>query len=782
LLSALLVSSLLVLSAGALVLPWRREPLASAAVWLPGVATQLLCLWLARRGRGQLAAHLYTWPSLMAVSLLVWMCDGAFYAFAAGYGVVVVAGTLVLGARLGAVVAAVALASIVGRAFAVEGGWAPVPWAESSPADAAASLIITTLTLYVLGTAAARTFAGALGQLVVQAKDTQAQRALLEAAETLGGSGSWEWNLVSGEVRWSPNLYRILRAQLTETPSSQLFISRVHPDDRARVTAQALRMTSENTLEVSEYRLQFPDGAVRLASTLGLVIEKGRRAVGVMTDITEQRATQQEKAVTELVLKRALDATRAAVWSFDAKTGQLTWSAALREFLGYGDDVPASLEAYYKRVHPQDVQGEKDRAAAHLAGHGPPPSPYRIVRPDGVTRWILSYVSQVAEATFVGVNIDITETRQLEDQLAQAKKVDLLGQLAGGIAHDFNNLLTVIRLATELLPEGEGAQEILSAADRATGLTRRLLALSRHSDTAPQAIDLVSLLSDLGPVLQRLLGERIRLKVELPPGPVPVWSTASDLESILVNLVVNARDAMEQGGDLVIRLRTQPGEEAGTEQVVLEVEDFGVGMTADTLARAFDPFFTTKRPGQGTGLGLAVVQRAVRSAGGTVRAQSVLGKGTVFSVTLPRHLGPVTAHLAEASPTAVSPRATRLRVLLVEDDPLVARSVSSMLAHLGADAEWRDNARTAIDLLREQPVQFNLIITDMVLGVGNGLDILRFVSEQRLAVPLILMSGYNPEEMPRDVTDVRWRFLAKPFSKHHLDTLMAGLLPGWTAR
>jgi CheY-like chemotaxis protein len=335
--------------------------------------------------------------------------------------------------------------------------------------------------------------------------------------------------------------------------------------------------------------------------------------------------------------------------------------------------------------------------------------------------------------------------------------MEAVGQLAGGIAHDFNNLLTVVLSAgtalRERLPEGDTGQqdirEILDAAERAAALTRQLLAFSRRQHVAPRVVDVCETVSGLERMLRRVLGEDVALTVDAR-GPAPVHADPSQLELALLNLAVNARDAMPRGGQLTVEVRPVPpegpGRPAGEDVpagplVLVAVRDTGTGIDAATRARMFEPFFTTKRSGRGTGLGLPIVQGIVTDCGGALRVESEVGKGTEFRLYFPARAAP--AREEPAREAAVSPRGNET-ILVIEDDPHLRGVIRRALTEHGYVVRA---VGTATDARAIEGAAPDLLLTDVILPDGNGIDLARDLSERWPSAGVLYMSGYAGEHL-----------------------------------
>jgi two-component system, cell cycle sensor histidine kinase and response regulator CckA len=400
--------------------------------------------------------------------------------------------------------------------------------------------------------------------------------------------------------------------------------------------------------------------------------------------------------------------------------------------------------------------------------------------------------------------LDMSEQRALEMQFAQGQKMQAVGQLAGGVAHDFNNLLTAIIGFSDLLlanhrPSDPSFQDIMNIkqnANRAASLVRQLLAFSRRQTLRPQVIQLGDVLSDLRMLLARLLGENVELQVVHGRDIWPVKVDLSQFEQVVVNLAVNARDAMPEGGRLYIRTsnvdaamvakRYSQREMPAADYVLLEVEDEGTGMSADVMEKIFEPFFSTKEVGKGTGLGLSTVYGIVKQTGGYIYVASEPGRGTTFSVFLPRHVA--TASEVQAAAEQMSPDAEKEKprdltgnavVLLVEDEDAVRAFASRALMSRGYKVHEASSGAEAIEVYAELGSQIDLVVSDVVMPEMDGPTLFRELRKQRPELKFIFMSGYAEDAFARNLPESErqgFGFLPKPFSLKQLATAVKDAL------
>lgn len=382
---------------------------------------------------------------------------------------------------------------------------------------------------------------------------------------------------------------------------------------------------------------------------------------------------------------------------------------------------------------------------------------------------------------FIGVQTDVTGRRQLEEQFRQAQKMEAVGRLAGGVAHDFNNLLTVINGYGQIVADGlpqehpsrELLDEIMKAGDRAAGLTRQLLAFSRQSVLEPRVLDPNALVRGLDKMLRRLLGEDVDLATRLAPGLGRVKADPGQMEQAIVNLCVNARDAMPTGGKLTIETANADLDDSYTAAytdmrpgpyIVVSVTDTGTGMTPEVQARVFEPFFTTKEQGKGTGLGLAMVFGFVKQSGGHVAVYSEAGRGATFKLYLPRvDAVPEVGKLSVQRGTM--PRGTET-VLLVEDEPAVRALGRDVLTMCGYSVLEAGNGRDALRVAEAHPGRIDLLLTDVVMPGGlGGREVAEAIIAGHPEASVLFTSGYTDDAVVRHgVLESGVHFLQKPFS------------------
>jgi two-component system, cell cycle sensor histidine kinase and response regulator CckA len=483
-------------------------------------------------------------------------------------------------------------------------------------------------------------------------------------------------------------------------------------------------------------------------------------------------------------------------WDLDLTTREVHWSAEMCRIFGLPPDTPMTYRKAQTLIAAEDFLAAGEALRRPVATGKIYSAEHRVTRADGSQRVVHVEGELVCDRTGSPVRVagtahDITEYRRLEEQFRQSQKMEAIGRLAGGVAHDFNNLLTVINGYGELVLDNLGerdplrayAQEIRTAGDRAADLTRQLLAFSRRQLLQPQVLQLNTAIAQIENMLRRLLGEDVALQVSLDPELGRVRVDPGQVEQVVVNLAVNARDAMPNGGRLCIETanvqldedytRKRAGVQPGP-YVMLAVSDSGSGMDAETQRHIFEPFFTTKPKGQGTGLGLSTVYGIVKQSGGEVRFYSEAGRGTTFKVYLPRVDVP-----EERVPEAALPApGAGQTILVVEDEDAVRSLTCTILESAGYTTLAAANAEEALEIDGNAGA-LHLMVTDVVMPGRSGRELALRMVELRPALPVLYVSGYTGNAVVQHgVQDDGIHFLQKPFSPRALLTAVAAILHG----
>jgi two-component system, cell cycle sensor histidine kinase and response regulator CckA len=512
----------------------------------------------------------------------------------------------------------------------------------------------------------------------------------------------------------------------------------------------------------------------------------------------ERLQAERDLRASEERLALAIQATQLGTFDFSPQTGKLIWSELTRRHFGLPPDAEVSYDTFLKGLHPDDRQ-RADTTIQNLLlpdSDGEYASEYRTIGiEDHATRWVSSWGRVFFDpdgkpVRFVGVTLDTTERKKLEDQFRQAQKLESLGSLAGGVAHDFNNLLTIINGYSDLmLPHLDTGDrfhnyvaEIRKAGGRAVELTQQLLAFSRKQVIEPRPLNLNQLVADSRNMLARLIGEDIELVTLLGQDLDDVFADGGQLHQVLMNLVVNARDAMPEGGRITIetanaefgRDHTDAKPEAHRgEYVLLIVADSGVGMDEETSKRVFEPFFTTKREGVGTGLGLATVYGIVRQCGGWIDFTTKPGEGTTFTIGLPRTVAPVAL---DCPPRRSSGLGGAETVLVVEDQDEVRGIVVMALKTRGYQLLEARNGAEALSIAENHVGPIHLLLTDVVMPGMNGKELADRLRRLRSNIRVLFMSGYSDNVIVNRTASDDVDYIAKPFTPQPLADKVRALL------
>jgi PAS domain S-box-containing protein len=517
---------------------------------------------------------------------------------------------------------------------------------------------------------------------------------------------------------------------------------------------------------------------------------------------TERDRATQALQRSEERLRLALDSARMGIWYWAVESNALVWDDNLREIYGLGRDDPmTSYEQFMSRVHQDDREFVAQSVSRALREGTSLDYEFRIVLPDGRVRWVadlgtMGRDGQGRPAYLTGVCMDVTERRAFEERLRQSHRMESVGRLAGGVAHETNNQMSVVLSAADFIlrrrdvPEAvrSDLEHIRNAAERTSAVTAQLLAFSRRQILRPVVLDLNELVRSWEGVLLRTMGADCVVLLRPGPTPAPIRADPGRLEQVLLNLVLNARDAMPRGGTLTVetfvteltheylRRRPEVAIRPGP-YVVLAVSDTGHGMDRDTLGHIFEPFFTTKGVGHGTGLGLSTVYGIVKQSDGYVWAYSEPGQGSTFKVYLPL------AEQPEAEPE--TPTATPVRrgqgesVLLVEDDDAVRLVIKRALEEGGYRVLEAANGRDALALLGSTSSRIALVLTDVVMPKMSGRELAERIAELRPGTPVVFTSGYTDGEIVRrGLLDPAAAFIQKPFGPEDIVRIVRERMEG----
>jgi two-component system cell cycle sensor histidine kinase/response regulator CckA len=618
----------------------------------------------------------------------------------------------------------------------------------------------------------------------------------LRQAVRVSGIGIFDHDHITDVHYWSPRQYELYGWPLDEPITVPAFLARLHPEDRDAIAAgirKAHDPAGNGSFDV-EHRILRSDGEIRWIATRSITLFAGEggarrpiRTLGACRDLTEGKLGKER---TER-LTAVLDMTPDVVVITDIDGRSLYMNRAAHDLFGVrdGDSLtrarvnehrpPWAVRRFLETAIPSTMRDGTWRGeTAFLDGQGREVPFSQIILAHRDRAGKVAYLSTIAR--------DISKEKKLEEQFLQAQKMEAVGRLAGGVAHDFNNLLSVILSAATLahreLPVGHPAREVLedvtSAGERAAELTRRMLAFSRKQVLRPQLVDVNDVIRGMLPMVRRLISERIEQVTVLDPELGFIEADPIQLEQVILNLVVNACDAMPSGGNIAIET-TNTAVSAGPEanggnkspppHVTIRVSDTGVGMDAATKARLFEPFFTTKPLGQGTGLGLSMVFGIVKQSGGEITVESEPGRGTTFHVSFPQAMDRRGSDAARSSSPPV--RTEFAVILLVEDEVQLRKLVSRVLGKAGYRVLVAPGPREALAMAREFTGNIDLLLTDVVMPDMNGAELADALTIERPTTRVLYTTGYAENNLSQHgVLRSDIHLLPKPFT---LDELLA---------
>jgi PAS domain S-box-containing protein len=611
----------------------------------------------------------------------------------------------------------------------------------------------------------------------------------LQEAQRLANLGSWSCDLKRDHVEWSDQLLKIFGiARQDFTGKVEQFLSFVHPDDRDKVQDSIDAALRSGTSFSYEERIMRPDGGVRYLHTTGEVIRNDNgvpiRMLGVCLDVTERKQAERVLRQTEQNYRLLLKGVRDyAIYMLNVDGKVRSWNDGAARIKGYSADE--IIGRHFRIFLPEEVRATDlaDEALVAAAREGQFEAQTWLVRKDGSHFYASVVMDAIRSDTgeligFAKLVRDITSQHEAQvaleeaqEQLAQAQKMEALGQLTGGIAHDFNNLLMIVSGYAQILQGRlndaknlQAVEAIRAAARRGEKLTRQLLAFSRRQQLMPVVVDLRKQVDAVRDMLVPSLRGNIELVCDVEDKIWPVEVDLGELELALVNIAVNARDAMPDGGTITLSARNvvlKPGSAAGAlagDYVALAIIDTGNGMPPEVLARVFEPFYTTKPVGKGTGLGLSQVHGFAIQSGGAATLSSEEGKGTAVTIYLPRSSAAPSAHVSDGQLAA--PDQAQGTVLLVEDSREVAELTSTLFEQLGYRVVRAENATEALRHL-QQGIQFDLLFSDIVMpGPMNGLALAQACRDNFPDIPVLLTTGYSDAAQ---AADDRFDILRKPF-------------------
>lgn len=663
-------------------------------------------------------------------------------------------------------------------------------------------------------------------KLLAAQDDLRRSQERYRLVEEAVNDGIWDWNIESGENYKSSQWKRLMGMPADAAPSLETFHQLIHPDDRAAAQEALRAHLQDGAPYVIEFRIRHSDGHYIWVRSRGLAQRNAEgkpvRMVGTLSDITERIQSEASLKESRDNLARAERLALLGHFKNDLVSKTITWSDGIYAIFGFSSDHSLTVRGFYEMVLPEDQPALKKAGNDVITGREIPFLVIRARRPDGAIVDLELWMTPVRDSAgaitgIFGTIQDVTIRRRTEELLARAnqelearvsartaelaqemrrreeaqmtlgqmQKMEAVGQLTAGVAHDFNNLLAVIAGSLEFVDRAAARgltadPDLVDAAMRATRrgreLVRRLLAFSRQTPLRAEPTPIDQLVLDTLRLLQRTLGTNIDLVTRLNAKDAIISVDRNQLANALLNLAINARDAMPDGGQITIATECRPCEPAVAksprwptgEEVCITVSDTGFGMTEDVLARAAEPFFTTKADGLGSGLGLSMVQGFTEQSGGQLKIESAPQYGTSVTIRLPR--------IASASPpdeadnaSAAADVESEKTVLLVEDDADVRIVAGAQLRHLGFKVHAVANGMEALDLIAS-PAKIDILLTDVVLPGGlDGVSLIKEAITARPGMGIVCMSGYEPAQKHRKwLSQQNIAFLEKPFNTQKL--------------
>jgi PAS domain S-box-containing protein len=683
-----------------------------------------------------------------------------------------------------------------------------------------------TVAAWVLGVLVVATFGWMFVRLRAEKKALQLSEERFALAVAGSSDGIFDWDLVTDQMYMSDRAQEFFGVEQGPSlrPRMQWMSLTGMPAEDVLDATHALyaHLRGETSTFITHYRLEHPNGTrrwfrmrgaglrnpdgrvYRMAGSLEEITERKRADEALQQSVERLRASEAELRARQEMLELAQRAARAAPfeWNFNSKDGERRMSPELAALYGISaEDFKGTEEAWQQLVHPEDRQRVREAARVAFVS-GEFDTQYRTVRPDGTIRWIRTRGRLIRDAAgnperIVSFNFDETDQHaadrkqlELEQQLRQAQRLEAMGTLAGGIAHDFNNILNAILGYCELALRDarpgsrlrHDIESIQAAGERGEALVDRILAFSRSAVGERVPVHVEKLVEEALDLHAARLPQGVTLERSLRTGRGAMLGDPTQIFQVVMNLVANAAQAMPTGGTLRVslELRTlEPGHAAiagaitGGEYIVLEVADTGTGIPSGVLDRIFEPFFTTKEVGVGTGLGLSLVHGIVTQIGGAIGVSTEVGKGSVFTVFLPR----CGEAVDEAEPASRGvPRGEQQRVLVVDDEESQVRLATRTLADLGYEPIGFTSSTAALEAFQAEPSRFDALVTDARMPGMSGSALIGKVRDIRRDIPILLISGHLGASAV-DREDARAdEVLKKPFSSRDLALSLARVL------
>ena len=635
-------------------------------------------------------------------------------------------------------------------------------------------------------------------------KQIEAEQKRLENSQRMAGLGAWEYDYANHRLIWSEEIYRILGiSRRNFPPNAATFDRLVHPDDLMFVQREKNAATEGSRHAEFEHRIIRPDGAVRWLHQItemsfddqGHPVEES----GTIQDVTDRKLADEALRESEERFKFVARAVSDVVWDWNLSTNTFWWNDGFLTTFGFvAGEIEPNVESWTGRIHPDERRRVVDSIHHAIdAGAESWGAEYRVQRKDGSYALVQDrgYILRDAAGQavrLVGGMRDLTEQKKMEAQYLRALRMESIGTLAGGIAHDLNNVLAPIVMSIELLRLHVGQDPrlnkildtIYANSRRGTDLVRQVLSFARGLDGQRVAIRLRRLIDDLVGIIGATFPHNIRIVAQVPSDLWPITGDPTQLHQVLLNLAVNARDAMPHGGTLTLTATnlTIDAQYAGMSQeakagphVLLQVTDTGHGMPPEVRERIFEPFFTTKELGKGTGIGLATVHTVVKSHGGFLNVESEVGRGTTFKIYLPAD--PTLRAEEPASVPIELPRGRNELVLVVDDEFSIRDITQQTLEAFGYRVITASDGAEAVALYAKRGSEIAVVLTDMMMPIMDGVATIQVLLRINPAVRIIAASGIDSGDTVAQASNAGVKhFLLKPYTTETLLKLFRELL------
>ncbi len=622
-----------------------------------------------------------------------------------------------------------------------------------------------------------------------------------DLATRAAGLGIWDWDLLKDELTWDDRMYELYGIDPADFGGAyDAWANGLNTDDRVRCEKEMQEALRGDREFDTQFRVIWPDGSIRYLKALAHIERESNgkpvRITGVNYDMTEQAESAERVRLSEERYRDLVENAHDIIYSHDLEGNYTSINAAAEQITGYTREESLNMNLA-DTVVPEQLDKAREMIARKLKGEKVTAYELGILAKDGRSVTVEVNTKLVFQdglpVGVQGIARDVTERKSLEEQLAQSQKLESLGRLTGGIAHDFNNMLTAINGFSELGlrqvaeddPIRHSIGEIKKAGDRAAMLTNQLLAFSRSQVLQPEVIVINDIINDTSNMLKRVIGEDIELVAILSESVGRVKVDPGQLSQIVMNLAVNARDAMPNGGKLTIETanaflepdyaRQHVGVLPGA-YVVLSVSDTGTGMTAETQERIFEPFFTTKKVGKGTGLGLATVHGIVKQSGGDIFVYSEVGHGSTFKIYLPRVMEESDIVEANTDLNIEFPMGSET-ILLVEDEDLVRSLSLQVLETCGYTVIEARDGIDALEIMENAEIHIDLLFTDVIMPRMGGRELAEKLLTKMSDLPVLFASGYTDDAIVRHgELETNVNFIQKPYSLNDLARKVRDLL------